>query len=133
MSLTARARRAVIGSVAAVAACLATAGPADAAVIFEQGADYHVIGYEAGGLPDGSAVGMVVLRVQTVVDSGQMKILTTVEDVIVADGWSYEVVKPGGVNSAVEVELFNDTCSGRFKALYKPGKTVIDGGVIRCR
>ena len=126
-----RAPKALLLSVAGLVACLAAAGSARGAILFEQGPDYHVIGYEAGGLPDGSTVALVILRVETVVSSDTYKVVTTVEDVWIEDGWFYQIVKPGGVNSAVEIDLFNDTGSGRFKALYKPGKTVIDGGQIR--
>ena len=76
---------------------------------------------------------MVILRVETLMVSGQLKVNTTIEDVLIEEGWSYQIVKPGGLNSSVEVDLFNATCSGRFKATYKPGKTVIDSGEIRCQ
>jgi hypothetical protein len=106
---------------------LAVAGPARGAILFQEGPNYHVIGYEAGGLPDGTCVGMVVLRVEVVTVSGQMKVLTTIEGVQAADGWSYNVVKAGGLDAAVEVDLFTDTCAATFKAVYKPGKTAARG------
>jgi hypothetical protein len=133
MSVLQTVLRLVTRSAACLAVCVAFSGSAQGAVIFEQGPDYHVIGYEAGGLPDGTSVAVVVLRVETVVVSGEFKVRTTVEDVLIEEGWSYRIVKPGGIDSAVEIDIFNDTCSGRFKALYKPGKTVIDGGQIKCR
>jgi len=133
MSMIWRAAKSVVLSLAVLASSTWAGGSAHGAILFEQGTNYHVIGYEAGALPDGSTVALVVMRVEIMWVSGQMKVLTTVEDVIIRDGWSYEIIKAGGVDSAVEIDLFNATCSGRFKALYKPGKTVIDVGEIRCR
>ena len=79
--------------------------PCHAAEIFEEGSNYHVIGYEAGGLPDGTSVAMVVLRVETVYVSGQLKINTTVVDVLIDDGWSYEIVKSAALLGCTEVPV----------------------------
>lgn len=116
----------------AVVAMLTSA--ALAAQIFEEGPNYHVIGYEAGGDSTGFLAGIVVLRVEyPVVVSGQVKVLTTISDVLLAPGYSYVVKKAGGYDAAIEVDLFNANCSARFKAVYKPGKTVVDGGALSCR
>lgn len=108
---------------------------AHAAEILEQGPNYHIIAYEAGFDPTTEQIaGWVALRVDApVVISNQGKLLVTIHSISTSPGWTYTIKKSGGYNSSVEVDFQNtEGCSARFKALYKPGKTVIDGGRLVC-
>jgi hypothetical protein len=89
---------------------------------------------QVGFSEDGSMYsGTVSLRMENVVVSGQMKILTTIVDIEPAPGFTYSIKKSGGLNGTVEIEFASATCSSRFSFLYKPGATKIDYGVMRCR
>jgi hypothetical protein len=77
--------------------------------------------------------GIVSLRMESILVSGQSKILTTIVDVEPAPGFTYTIKKSGGINGTVEIEFNSPTCSSRFSFLYKPGSTKIDYGVMRCR
>lgn len=123
-----RAKRFALGL--ALAASLLSTQRSQAAEIIEMGANYHVIAYEAGG----GEAGWVVLRVEyPVMISGQAKVRTTIADVWPAPGWAYLVRKAGGIDASVEVDFANANCAARFRAVYKPGKTVVDGGQLSCR
>jgi hypothetical protein len=75
-----------------------------------------------------------LLRVESpVYVSGQLEVATTIAAVWPAAGWSYAVRKAGGYDQAVEVDFASTSCAARFRALYKPGKTTIDGGRLNCR
>jgi len=77
--------------------------------------------------------GIVSLRMENVVDSGKIKIITTIINIEPAPGFTYSIRKSGGVNGTVEIEFASATCSSRFSFLYKPGATKIDYGVMRCQ
>ena len=77
--------------------------------------------------------GIVSLRMENVVDSGKIKIITTIVNIEPAPGFTYSIRKSGGVNGTVEIEFASATCSSRFSFLYKPGATKIDYGVMRCQ
>jgi hypothetical protein len=77
--------------------------------------------------------GTVSLQMESVLVSGQSKILTTIVDIEPAPGFSYSIKKSGGLNGTVEIEFASATCSSKFSFLYKPGATKIDYGVMRCR
>lgn len=130
-----RIRSIALGALGACALVTVLAAAAPAAQIFEQGPNYTVIGYDAGfDLNSNFVAGMVVLRVEyPVIVSGQVKVLTTLVDVQLAPGFTYVVKKAGGYDAPVEVNLQSANCSARFKALYKPGSTVVDGGALNCR
>ncbi|MCP5151075.1 MAG: hypothetical protein H6983_06520 [Ectothiorhodospiraceae bacterium] len=110
--------------------------PIEAATIIELGDTYHVIEYEAGfdvAAGEGAIAGAVALRIEQVFASGRTKLDNSIEYVFTQPGWSYRIRKSGGLNSAVEVDFDNGDCSARFRAIYKPGTTVVDGGELICR
>lgn len=87
-----------------------------------------------GYTPDGSAYsGTVALRMDQIVESGQIKIVTTIVSITPEPGFVYSIRKGGGVNGSVEIEFASATCASKFSFLYKPGKTKIDYGVMDCR
>lgn len=89
---------------------------------------------QVGFTLDGSAFsGTVGLRMESVVISGQFKIITTILSILPEPGFTYVVKKSGGVNGTVEIEFASATCQSKFSFLYKPGLTKIDYGVMRCR
>ncbi len=89
---------------------------------------------QVGWSSDGTAYsGTVSLRMESVVISGQFKIITTILGIEPAPGFGYSVKKSGGVNGVVEIEFASPTCQSKFSFLYKPGLTKIDYGVMRCR
>ncbi len=89
---------------------------------------------QVGFSEDGSMYsGTVSLQMENVVESGKIKIVTTIVDIQPAPGFAYSIRKSGGVNGTVEIEFASATCSSKFSFLYKPGATRIDYGVMRCR
>ncbi len=89
---------------------------------------------QVGFSPDGAAYsGTVSLRMESVVISGQFKIITTILGIVPAPGFGYVIKKSGGVDGVVEIEFASATCQSKFSFLYKPGLTKIDYGVMRCR
>jgi hypothetical protein len=115
---------------------LLAASPVRAAEILEEGPGYHIIAYEAGWDPATETIAAwVAMRIDApVVISTQSKILNSIHSITPSPGWTYTVRKSGGYNSSIEIDFASDTgCSARFKSLYKPGKTTIDGGRVVCR
>lgn len=89
---------------------------------------------QVGWSADGSAYsGTVSLRMESVVVSGQFKIITTIVAIDPAPGFTYAIKKNGGVNGVVEIVFASASCESKFSFLYKPGLTKIDYGVMRCR
>ncbi|MBL9209817.1 MAG: hypothetical protein JNL92_05075 [Opitutaceae bacterium] len=89
---------------------------------------------QVGFSPDGTAFsGTVALRMETMVVSGQTKILTTIISIIPEPGFTYVVKKSGGYNGTVEIVFTSATQASKFSFLYKPGLTKIDYGVLRSR
>jgi len=128
-------KRILGGLVAALGLATLAVSPAAAAVILEEGPGYHVIAYEAGYDPATESVAAwVAMRIDApVVVSTQSKILNSIHSVTPSPGWRYAVKKAGGYNSAIEIDFESaDGCSARFRSLYKPGKTTIDGGRVVC-
>ena len=99
--------------------------------------DGNIVTYtgQSGWLADDATAysGTVSLRMESVVISGQFKIITTILAIEPAPGFGYVVKKSGGVNGVVEIEFASATCQSKFSFLYKPGLTKIDGGMMRCR
>ena len=88
----------------------------------------------AGWAADGSEFsGTIAMRMDRVIASGKLKIVTTILEVTPQPGFTYQIQKSGGVNGAVQIEFTRDTCQAKFEMLYKPGLTKIDYGVLRCR
>lgn len=88
------------------------------------------VGYD----PDFNAYsGTVSLKMQNVIVSGKMKIMTTIVSIVPEPGFTYAVKKNGGVNGTVDIVFTSSTCESQFSFLYKPGLTRIDYGVLRCR
>ena len=109
--------------------------PARGAEILEEGAGYHIIAYEAGWDQNtGAIAGWVAMRIDApIIVSTQAKILNTIHSISPSPGWTYTVRKAGGYNASIEIDFQSSSgCSARFKALYKPGKTTIDGGRVDC-
>lgn len=77
--------------------------------------------------------GTVSLQMKNVIESGKVKIVTTILDVTPQPGFTATIKKSGGVNGTVEIGFSSGTCESRFSFLYKPGLTRIDYGVLRCR
>jgi hypothetical protein len=77
--------------------------------------------------------GTVSLKMQNVMESGKLKITTTIVSIVPEPGFTYSVKKSGGVNGTVDIVFTSATCESRFSFLYKPGLTRIDYGVQRCR
>jgi hypothetical protein len=77
--------------------------------------------------------GTVSLKMQNVMESGKLKITTTIVSIVPEPGFTYSVKKSGGVNGTVDIVFTSATCESRFSFLYKPGLTRIDYGVLRCR
>jgi len=77
--------------------------------------------------------GTVAVRMDNVMASGKMKIVTTILSVQPQPGFSYSINKSGGVNGGVDIAFDSATCESRFTFLYKLGLTRIDYGVMRCR
>lgn len=89
---------------------------------------------QVGFSPDGSAYsGTVSLHMESVLISGQAKIITTILAIEPAPGFAYAIKKSGGLNGVVEIQFASATCESKFSFLYKPGLTKIDYGVMRCR
>ena len=104
-----------------VAGGVAATSAARADEILEEGDGYYVTRL------DPNAGGAVYLRV----DYTTAAVRTTVLRVEAAPGWTYRVTAAGGVNSAVEVRFESPQYQSKFKALIKPGKTVVDYGEVK--
>jgi outer membrane murein-binding lipoprotein Lpp len=116
--------------IAAALTVLALSGPVSAAEILEMGNNYHIIAYEACM----GEAGVVAMRIDVMAPtSTSSKINNRIEFVQTEPGWSYNVVKAGGLSSAIEIDFQNDSCTCRFKSLYKPGKTTVDSGSPVCK
>jgi hypothetical protein len=59
---------------------------------------------------------------ESIMVSGQLKIVTPIRSFIPEPGFSHSVKKSGGVNGAVEIEFASAICSSKFSFLYKPGR-----------
>jgi hypothetical protein len=77
--------------------------------------------------------GTVSVQMRNVIESGKLKIVTTILNVTPQPGFTYTIKKSGGINGAVDIVFNSDTCESRFSFLYKPGLTRIDHGVLQCR
>lgn len=77
--------------------------------------------------------GTVTVQMRNVIESGKMKIVTTILNVTPQPGFTYSIKKSGGVNGTVDIGFNSGACESRFSFLYKPGLTRIDYGVLRCR
>ena len=102
------------------------------AIVHESGDGYHVIEYFAG---QGEA-GSVTMRIETILNgatSSKFQVNSSIVEVKAAEGWGYEIIKFGGINSVIVVDFERSNgCQATFKAKYLPGKTNIDGGAIKC-
>lgn len=102
---------------------LAGCAPARADETLEEGPGYFVVRM------DPNAGGAVYVRV----DYSATEVRTTLLAVEAAPGWSYKVGSAGGSNAAVEVRFESRDYQLKFKALFKPGRTVIDYGELKKR
>jgi hypothetical protein len=113
-----------IAAVTALCGSLLIVPAAQAAVIWEQGPNYHLIQY-----CEDNPAGSVVLRIETAVNgqsSDGFQVNNSIHKVLPGAGWDYQVKKAGGLNGAVEVQFTNGKQTSSFKSRYVPGKTVVD-------
>lgn len=107
--------------------CLTSFERAEASLVLESGPTYFVVQNDAGG-----TTGSVVMRMDLVVDQyGFFAVHSRILAISAEPGWTWVVKKPGGINKEVEVLFSKDGKRFTFKALYVPGKTITDGGVIK--
>ena len=107
--------------------CIMSAATSMASELLESGPNYFVVQNDAGG-----TTGSVVMRMDISTDSrGYVIVTSRIVSISAMPGWTWTVRKPGGANKQVEVQFTNGVKGFTFKALYVPGKTVIDGGVIK--
>ena len=119
-------RRCALALGIAVLSCI-SAGSAMASLLLESGPDYFVVQNDAGG-----TTGSVVMRMDiSTQPDGYVIVSSRIVSISAEPGWRWVVRKPGGANKAVEVHFFNGDRRFTFKALYVPGKTIIDGGEIK--
>lgn len=116
----------------AAAALWLSSTPAQAAILHESGDGYHIIEYSAGR----GEAGSVILLVEILANgrsSNKFQVRLTVLEVLTNPGYSYRVKKGTAVNSSVEVQFSDGDCQAKFKAMYKPGRTVVNGGKLKCK
>lgn len=96
--------------------------------LLEEGPNYFVVQHDAGG-----DIGSVTMRMDISVDAatGYSHVTSRIVNISAHAGWTWEVRKAGGVDKAVEVLFKQGKQRLTFKALYVPGKTVIDGGIVK--
>ena len=69
------------------------------------------------------------MRMEISTDSrGYVIVTSRIVSISALPGWTWTVRKLGGANKQVEVQFSNGINRFIFKAIYVPGKTVIDGG-----
>ena len=96
--------------------------------------DSLIFNYSAGITSAGGYVAKVTLQHDTLIAAnGKISVKTTFVSIQPDQGWTYKIVKSGGINSPVQIDLQKGTYIAKFKVDYKPGSTVIDAGVIRCK
>ena len=106
--------------------CIAMISPAKAA-------DSFTFSYGAG-ISAGAYVANVTMQHDTLVaPDGRISVRTTILSVKANPGWTYKIVKSGGINAPVEIDFQKGTCNAKFKLSYKPGSTVLDAGLVRCK
>lgn len=99
----------------------------DASELLESGPNYFVVQNDAGG-----TTGSVIMRMDLSFDSdNELAVNSRILSITAEPGWTWVVRKAGGVNKAVEVQFSKGAQRFTFKALYAPGRTIIDGGVIK--
>ena len=119
-------RRFVLVLIVAVG-CMISARPALASLLLESGPNYFVVQNDAGG-----TAGSVVMRMDITTNAlGYVFVNSKIVSISAEPGWTWVVRKPGGANKEVEVQFFKGNQRFTVKALYVPGKTIIDNGTIK--
>lgn len=95
--------------------------------ILEEGPNYFVVQHDTG-----SFIGSVVMRMDISTDSlGKTHVTSRIISISGKPGWTWAIDKSGGIDKAVEIRFSKGAQRLTFKALYAPGKTVLDSGVVK--
>ena len=114
-------------TLAFLSACMFATRPLFASLLLDSGPNYFVVQNDAGG-----TTGSVVMRMDLFINTyGVLAVNSRIVSISAQPGWTWVIRKPGGVNREVEVLFTQGSKRLTFKALYVPGKTIIDNGTIK--